>query len=57
MRASIFINYKKYRNRFSSSERSEEASFDTDESTFLKEAEPLIENLSELVKNARVKRR
>jgi len=56
MRASIFINYKKYQNKFSSSERSEEASFDTNDSTFLKEAEPLIENLKKLVENARLRR-
>jgi hypothetical protein len=57
VKASIFINYKKYRNKFSSTERSEEASFDTEQSTFIKEAEPLIVSLAKLVENARLKRR
>jgi len=57
MTASIFVNYKKHKNPISSIESSEEVSFDTDESTFIKEAEPLIENLSKLVKNARLRRK
>jgi hypothetical protein len=57
MRASIFINYKIHKGKFSTGEKLEEASFDTDQSSFIKEAEPLIENLKQFVKNARLMKR
>jgi hypothetical protein len=57
MKAEIIMNYKRYKNRFTKKERTEQASFDTDRSSFTKEAEPLIEVLGEFVENARSRRR
>lgn len=57
MKASIFINYKKYRSKFSIAEMSEEASFDTDRSSFVNEAATLIEALHDYVTNAKTRGR
>lgn len=56
-KASIFVNYKRHTAKFSSIERSEEASFDTDQSSFIKEAATLLDVLEKYVTDARARRR
>jgi hypothetical protein len=57
LHASIFVNYKIQKSRFSSAEKSEEADFDTDERSFIEEAAPLIDRLDSYVMNVRARRR
>jgi hypothetical protein len=57
LHASIFVNYKIQKSRLSSTEKSEEASFDTDGRSFIEEAAVLIDLLDNYVKNARTARR
>lgn len=57
VKASIFINYKIHRNRFSSKERSEETSFDTEEDSFIEAATEIIDVLEHYVRESRLRRR
>jgi hypothetical protein len=56
LRASIFISYKKHTGRFSNSERSEEADFDTDKRSFNEVASEILDALEPYVKEARMRR-
>lgn len=56
MRASIFINYKRYKSKFSNFEKTEEATFEADQSSFVEQAAVLIDSLEKYVKNARAGR-
>lgn len=55
MKASIFINYKIHKSKFSNAEKSEEASFDTDQSSFVEQASILLDVIGKYVKAARTK--
>jgi hypothetical protein len=57
MKAEITIAFKRHLPRHPTSERTEQASFDTDQSSFIDEAATLIEVLHEYVRNASVRRR
>jgi len=57
MKANVAISYTRHTGRFSRIERTEQASFDTDRSSFAEEAATLIEALHEYVTNARARRR
>lgn len=53
MKAEVTIAFKRHSRGHLTSERTEQASFDTDQSSFVAEAATLIDVLSEYVKNAR----
>jgi hypothetical protein len=53
LRASIFINYKKHTGKFSTSEKSEEADFDTEKRSFADVASEILDVLDPFVKEAR----
>lgn len=57
LRASIFINYKRYKSRLSSCEKSEEADFDTDRRSFAEAASEILDSLDTYVKDCRVRRK
>jgi hypothetical protein len=57
MKASILVNYRRHTGRMTNIERSEEATFDTDQSSFIEEASILIDLLDNYVTNARARTR
>jgi hypothetical protein len=57
MKADVAITYTRHTGKFSRTERTEQASFDSDRSSFVEEAATLIEVLREYVENVRARRR
>jgi hypothetical protein len=57
MKAEVTIAFKRHLPRHSATERTEHASFDTDKSSFVKEAATLIDVLSKHAKSARLVRK
>jgi hypothetical protein len=57
MKGEVTIAFKRHFPRHLTSERTEQASFDTDTASFIDEAATLIEVLHEYVENARTRRR
>jgi hypothetical protein len=57
LKASIFISYKKHTGRSSNCEKSEEATFDTDERSFAEVASEILDTLDGYVRGFRARRK
>lgn len=57
MKAHMFVNYKIHRTKFSIAEKSEEASFDTEQRSFIEVASEILDALDTYVKGSRAKRK
>ena len=54
MRASIFVNYKRYKSKFWTFERTEEVDFDTDKRSFTDVASEILDALEGHVRKSRL---